>query len=746
MSAEELKIVVKLFSWTTLRVAALRSDTVESVKLKLKGIDPNQHSLFFHGHALEDKETLHSYGISDGTTLNLVPHGDMQIFVQLPFTERMLHHIDVEPNNTIQHVKDVVEVLECIPAEKQKLSYAGRELEDCQSLSHYGVTELDSLHLQLHPPEPNGVHITVKAMWGPSFMIVADSNDSLLSVKLRIEQKFGYCAKWQELLLYGRKLDSQRILSDYNICNGSVLYLRNHDVPMESGFLQLPAEHFIELTVKTLPGKSFTLWPKRDCTIKDLKDMIGEKEGIPPDQQKLIFAGKQVEDYLTLGYYSIKNKSTLHLALFLRAGMQIFVKTQSGKTITLEVEGSDTMAIIKSKIHDKEGIPPNMQMLIRGGKQLEDDRTVYDYHIPRESTLYIVPRLRGYTQIFVEPHTGKTITLDVSLNDTIYRVKSKIQNVEGIPFEQQRLMLAGKQLEDTHTLSDYIVEFRSTLHLVLQFQIFVKTLTGKIITLDVTNRDTIDEVKRKIHDREGIPPDQQILISSRGTLMDSLTLSTCAVGNGSTLHLRQHLHGVYVFVLSPADELITLEVEGTDYVRNIKSKLQDKEGIPPGQQVLIFNGVQLRDDFTLDYYSEQQLHNTDCTPSDCNSVIQKGSTFHLMFRSFPIFVKLFTGKTVKLEVYGNDTIKAVKSKIQCMEGIHYNEQRLVFNGRHLQDGHTLNDYSIDIDSTLSLVSLSAIMPCSDIALMILFHRIEMIKHLVWIEYFKILLMLSNGKM
>ena len=128
----------------------------------------------------------------------------------------------------------------------------------------------------------------------------------------------------------------------------------------------------------------------------------------------------------------------------------LFVKTLAGRTITVETEPSVNVQSVKVKIERKLGFPVDKQYLLFEGKRLETGRPLCEYNIPTESVLYLAPT--SGMHIFVKMRTEKTISLETEPSNTILDLKEIIQDKEGIPADQQRLIFADEEVED-HALS-----------------------------------------------------------------------------------------------------------------------------------------------------------------------------------------------------------------------------------------------------------------------------------------------------
>lgn len=395
-----------------------------------------------------------------------------------------------------------------------------------------------------------------------------------------LEDREGVAPESQRLTFHEKHLDDDsKTLRDFHIQNESILHL----------YLRWGRTCGLTITVKLLSGKSISI-PRPIRTVYELKAKIEQIEGVPINQQRLIYAGKVVEDEMALADYHIGSDSVIHMVLHRRLDPVLYVNTLTGNTITIDISDKTQHSIsdIKAKIEEKEGIPPYKQRLIFARKQLEDAKTLDNYNIANEATLHLVLHGRdpNCRRIFVKMLTGKTIIVDdVSQDRTISEIKALLQDEEGIPTDQQRLIFAGKQLEDNKTLHNYNISSESCLYL-RGGTIFVRMPAGNKMTIvNVYGIHTVSAIKAKIEEDEGIPQNQQHLVLAGTELGDDKTIDE---GSEVVLHLMPPAQETIpeeecctiIFVRPLNGATILLQVCAMDSLSSIKSKIEEKEGTP----------------------------------------------------------------------------------------------------------------------------------------------------------------------
>lgn len=455
----------------------------------------------------------------------------------------------------------------------------------------------------------------------------------------------------------------------------------------------------MQVFIKTLSGRTLSLEVTPQHRVEDLRAIISDKEGTPPHQQRLVYSGRPLESGHLLQDYNVTAEATIHLIKRSGDTMRLFVKTLTGKTITVEVDPTATVAEAKERITQLEGIPTNMQQLIFSGMTLAEDRVLGSYNIQRESTVHLVIKVPAEAPAgtvssrrgMMEPSAGD-VPQQREHPYSAYQAIHPAQDYQPVPASRTvSIPLQQGRTQELHHPQQYDkgVSFANGRGDKPQISIFINT-GGKQLALSSSPSNLVSTLKDEIASKEGVSKDQLVLLFNGRHLPNAHTLGECGIGNRATLQLmfaasQQRMH---LFVKTLTGQTFILYPMSHWTIMEVKEEIQSREGIPASQQRLVYEGQPLSDDQTL---QDSRL------PTQC--------TVHLIQQAplpqpLTILVRTLLGKTIALRINSGDSVLSVKRKIQEREGYPPNQISLVFGGKEMDDDATLTQYSVQQDSTL----------------------------------------------
>ncbi|TYI61543.1 hypothetical protein E1A91_D10G179200v1 [Gossypium mustelinum] len=332
-------------------------------------------------------------------------------------------------------------------------------------------------------------------------------------------------------------------------------------------------------------------------TVKDLKALLYEKGIVSETIRDLCFAGKLLTDDERLVDHGIQRNSTLHLLLQNFDVVKLHIKIPSEqRTIIVEARANDTVESMKSLIKVTEGIQLNRFSLIYEGKLLEEDWTLSSLDVKNESTICVVFSQKDVLSIYVKALSGKVAKLKVKVTFSVADVKAIADTMLGT--SAGSLFYLGQQLEDSKILACYDIKEESMLQILHPlFQVFVKTWSGRTLTLDVQQNMTVQDVKDKIFKKLKIPVHLQSIIFSGKRLEGGRDLASYRIQKHSTLSM----------VLAPSSTIMRIEVgkitssiSHFSTVRTVKEMIRSKKGITVKE--ILYGEKALDDEFSLEHY------------------------------------------------------------------------------------------------------------------------------------------------
>ena len=703
-AGETMRLFVKSLTGKTITVEVDQAATVANVKEKitqLEGVPAHMQQLIFSGVSLADDRVLSTYNIQRESTVHLVvkvPAGDTSKTVRTGGVEPLPEQHESRRPYSAQHPTSPV-VHHPVPAPRNYSlsSQGGYSPEPLRTpkLPGYAPPHGDPAHNQpqyaLHPGDPAHnqpqIEVVINNLSGKQLTLTTNPYNLVSALKEELAVKEGYGKDQFVLLFNGRNLPENRSLNSCGITDHSVLSL-----------MFTPNQQRMHLFVKTLTGQTFILYPLSTNTVREVKEDIERREGIPSSQQKLVFEGQSLEDDITLKENRLPLQCTVHLIhqAPVAQPLTILVRTLLGKTIALHINSGDSVRSVKRQIQEKEGYPPDQISLVFGGREMDDDATLTQYSVQQDSTLLVSFRTKAALRLMiVSQSTGEVININsLYPNDTVQALFGALQRQKQVHMETHRLVFHGKILTGQRSLGDCGLQDGSTVELYhghpSSVCVDIITVAGVRFSLQVSTSEAVRTIKTQLQEKTSVPADELILMHGNTVMEDGRVVSSYSLSEKTSLWLFSVPYGQRRLTIVTHSGRIPVDIVNGDTIGQLKVVLQRKDGTAAYHQDLRYNGVQLQDHFCIGDY-----------------VIPDQALVHMSAHSSPLclvhFMSSIDSSSFTLLVGPNDAVAVIELRVAAKLGIPVEKVRLVLCGEVLDSNQSISYYKLTFPSLLLVV-------------------------------------------
>lgn len=532
-----------------------------------------------------------------------------------------------------------------------------------------------------------------------SFYLAVDPDEGAESIKAKVHARLGVPPYQQQLVATqaanSRALQPGTSLRDLSMVDGDVVFISLRQVRC-TGF---------QLLIRKLDGTSRTLYPSSDCSVFYLKQMISDVMSTLPDHQRLIYAGTRLDDgKMLLDYRITESGCTVDLIPILCRrfscsmckGNEIDLRLPNGKVFSMEVKELDVVDTLKAKVLEKTDIPVDHQVLLIGNRRMEEGHTMGEYWLDmsRDKDAPIVVTVSYIIQVFVKLPNGRENPLRVDIYHKVGLLKTQIERSTG--FQRDRIHLSlkasGQEIVDSLRLSDYVVHNNAVIMVSLTLiTVTLRSLAGRTFKVDVSAGGTVHDLKSVISRHQAVAPAHQRLFFTGRHLENWMSLPTCKIVDGSTVHIVYHLSGpVTIKIQCLGGMSFHLDMDARETILLLKQRIHRLQQIELDEQRLVLDGHLLEDQFTI-----------------CDYGILNGAVVHVLPRATSLLqltIVTLSQQTFTVEAEAHSTIKAIKGMVEKKLGqCSWNDLYLFYAGRELHDSRALSYYGITNQSTLFVI-------------------------------------------